>query len=186
MNDLALIAAVTSNIETILANQGWDFFVVQKDQPTQQGIPTKGTVFFELLFHRNYGTNATQFDFDQTQGNYVETETQVIITTFQISCLIPQDPTNTTLPTAKDVMDVVNRALGGRHGALLFREQNIATFRVTKVNPNWFEDDNHQMENHPTFDIELAHEGTTIWRTPASIGLEPREVDPFGSGTFPV
>lgn len=186
MTDLELIAIVVPNIEAILASRSWPFVVVQKDQPTQQGIPSEATVFFEILFNRNYGTNRTDYAYDETSGDYTETETQAVISKFQISCLVPQNPSDTSIPTAQDVLEYISAALAGRHGARLFQTHGVNIFKVSEVRTNWFEDDNHQFENHPTFDLDIAHEVQVVWRTPASIGLEPKPIPPYGSGTFPV
>ncbi len=81
MTDLELIGVVVPYIEAAIASKNWAYLVVQKDQPTQQGIPTEGTVFFELLFSREYGHPAAKSKytadtntFDETVGSWEDQE----------------------------------------------------------------------------------------------------------------
>ena len=186
MRDLDLIGIVVSKVEEVLATRQFPYVVVQKDQSTQQGIPSQGTVFFEILFNDYYGHPTSEFGFNELRNEFELTEKQMMLTTFQFSCLIPQDPRNPQAPTAKDVLDYVKRAISGRYMARQFVKSGINIFRVSQVRAGWFEDDNHQFENHPTFDLEIAHSSDVVFATPKIDKVEPKEVPPYGSGTFPV
>ncbi|QRE00380.1 hypothetical protein [Burkholderia phage BCSR52] len=186
MTDLELIGVVVPYIEAAIASKNWAYLVVQKDQPTQQGIPTEGTVFFELLFSREYGHPAAKSKYTADTNTFDETEEQQIITTIQISALIPQNPEKFELPTAKDVIEYVKRYVASSHVARDIQSKKANIFRVTDVRANWFEDDNHQFENHPSFDLEVSHAGTVTFSVGAVDRCDPLDVPPYGSGTFPV
>src|ERR1700676_1394800 len=94
MLDNDLINLVATQLEAASAAAGWNYIVLQKDQPTQQGIPTAPTVFFEKLFDNNHGWPMDSNVYQPVPNNFLETETQMVNTTFQISALVIQDPTN--------------------------------------------------------------------------------------------
>ncbi|ABL96844.1 hypothetical protein BcepF1.113 [Burkholderia phage BcepF1] len=186
MTDLELIDTVVPYIEAAIASQGWPFLVVQKDQPTQQGVPSIGTVFFELLFNIEYGSPATENQYNAASNQFDEIETQLVITTIQISALIPQDPKNIDQPTANDVLQYVKRYVASRNIARELVKKKVNIYRVSEVRAQWFEDDNHQFSNHPNFDLEVTHSGKVTFSVAAVDRCDPLEVPPYGSGTFPV
>ncbi|QOV06235.1 hypothetical protein CPT_Maja_015 [Burkholderia phage Maja] len=186
MTDLELIDTIVPYIEDAIKSQNWDFVVVQKDQPTQQGVPSGGTVFFELLFNREYGSPETKNSYNTQTNQFDETENQQIITTMQISALIPQNPENFDLPTANDVLEYVKRYVASRHVSRELVKKKANIFRVSEIRSQWFEDDNHQFSNHPNFDLEVAHSGAVTFSVAAVDRCDPLEVPPYGSGTFPV
>jgi hypothetical protein len=160
MLDNQLIALVATQLETASAAAGWNYLVVQKDEPTQQGTPTAPTIFFEKLFDRPYGWPMDSYAYQATPNNFLETETQLTETTFQISSLVIQNPTNLELPTASDVANFMQQYLSARWSIATFMGQDVGVLRVTSVRNPAFTDDRTLFEYSPNFDITFTHSRT--------------------------
>jgi hypothetical protein len=160
MLDNQLINLLATQLEAASAAAGWNYIVVQKDQPTQQGIPTAPTIFFEKLFDNQHGWPMDSYAYQSASNNFTETETQMVNTTFQISALVIQDPTNLSLPTASDVANFMQQYLSARWSINAFMEQDVGMLRVTSVRNPAFNDDRTLYEFNPNFDIVLTHSRT--------------------------
>ena len=167
MQDNALIDLLASRLEAATLAAGWldvngqPYGVSQKEQPTQQGIPVVPQVFFEKLFDHAYGFPALSYSVDNSNPNapvMTETETRQIETTFQISALVPQDPTDLSIPTASDVVNAMHMFLSSRATIRLWQPQGVSILRVTApIQNTYFEDDRHRNAASPSFDIVLTH-----------------------------
>ncbi len=117
MTDNQLISVLSAQLETASANAGWNYPVLQKDQPTQQGVPYDPTIFFEKLFDYEYGYPMLRptYQPNTPQGKtFNNKEVQWIETTFQISAFVIQEPEDLSIPTASDVTSYLKRYLSGR------------------------------------------------------------------------
>lgn len=189
MNDNALIAAFGTQLETSITSAGWNYVVVQKDQPTQEGAPSGPTVFLEKLFDHDYGFPSVSNAYDSVNNIYTQTEKQIVETTFQISALVPQNPNDLSIPTAADVVKQVKLWIQSRVSIAALYDLNIAMLRVTDIRTNWFDDDSEQFENHPNFDIIVQHEDSITMVVPAAASAvgSPSPLPGYpGIGTFPV
>lgn len=168
MNDNALITALSAQLVSSITSAGWDFIVVQKDQPTQEGVPSAPTVYLEKLFDHDYGFPIVSQSYDSDTNIYTQTEKQVVETTFQISALVPQNPSDLTIPTAADVVKQVKLWVQTRVTIAALMAQSISMYRVSEVRAEWFTDDSEQFENNPNFDIVLQHEDSVTMVIPAA------------------
>jgi hypothetical protein len=91
MTDNELIAIVSGQIEAAIANAGWAFPVVQKDEPTNEGTPSGASVFLKKMFDDPYGWPMNS-SVANGAASLSETTTQICEATFQISALVTQDP----------------------------------------------------------------------------------------------
>jgi hypothetical protein len=157
MLDNQLIDLLATQLETASAAAGWNYMVIQKDQPTQQGVPTAPTIFFEKLFDSPHGWPIDSYVYQSAAGNFTETETQMVNTTFQISALVIQDPSNLALPTASDVANFMQQYLSARWSINYFMAQDVGLLRVTSIRNPAFNDDRTLYEYTPNFDITLTH-----------------------------
>jgi hypothetical protein len=157
MLDNQLIDLVATQLESASAASGWNYIVLQKDQPTQQGTPTAPTIFFEKLFDTEHGWPALSDSYQAQSNNFSETETQVVITTFQISALVIQDPTNLSLPTASDVANYMKQYMNSRFTISTFKNQQVSILRVSEVRNPYFSDDRTMFEANPSFDLMVVH-----------------------------
>lgn len=167
MLDNALIDLVASQLESASTAAGWNYVVLQKDQPSQEGIPTAPTIFFEKLFDHQYGFPIVNDEYQATPNNFSQTETQVEETTFQISALVPQDPTDLTLPTASDVVKYLKRYIQSRKSIAIFWTHQVGMLRVTEVRNPYFVDDRDRFEATPSFDFVVIHSNTITSTIPA-------------------
>lgn len=173
MTDNELIEVLIASLSTAITNNGYTYTppggsatpypVWQKNQPTQQGIPTSPTVFFEKLFDNAYGFAHVGSVYNPTTQTYTETEYQPYRTTFQISAWAIQDPTNTALPTASDIANAMRGYLMSRanlRGWWTLDKINVE--RATEVRNPYIEDDRHRFEATPSFDMVITHRRTNV------------------------
>lgn len=191
MTDNQLIQFMAAQLDAAMVASNWNYIVLQKDNPTLEGIPSAPAVFFEKLFDHAYGWPIEDLEYNKPPvDNYSDNETQLLETTFQISALVIQDPSNLNLPTASDVVNYLNLWL--RHWVTLqqFRTQNVGILRVTQIRNPWFEDDRHRFEAHPNFDLVLTHQNVLTMTVPAAVQVVPMPAPPSsgipGTGIFPV
>lgn len=168
MTDNQLIDFVATQLEAASASAGWNYIVLQKDQPTMEGIPTAPTIFFEKLFDHPYGWPIAKFSYIVEQNVFNENETQLYETTFQISTLAIQNPEDLTLPTASDIANYMKQYIGSRHVSSLFQAASMGILRVTDVRNPYFKDDRNQFEAHPTFDFTVLHNRQINFEVPAA------------------
>lgn len=134
-----------------------DFEVVQKAQPTQQGTSTRPTIFFQKLFDIPRGWPATDWYLDNATREYVEITRQHIETTFQISSLHWQNPEMTHVVTASDIVNYVRAYFQARSTIERAKELDFLILRVSQISNEAFENDNHQFEFHPSFDMVVTY-----------------------------
>ncbi len=188
MTDLQLIEVLASALEAASANAGWNYGVVQKDEPTTQGTPTAPTIFFEKLFDVPYGWAMTTDVPNVEAMTFAETDTQLYETHFQVSALVIQDPNNLALPTASDVCNYMKQYLAARSIVATFFAQGVGVLKVSEVRNPYFTDDRNMYEANPSFDIVFTHSRSitiTIPGTNIIIGTLSSAA-PGHQGTFPV
>lgn len=162
MLDNALIELFSDRLVSASAAAGWNYPVVQKQQPTQQGIPTEPTIFFEKLFDNAYGyaaySNSVVVTDDLPQ--MFETDNQLMETVFQVSAWVIQNPDDLSIPTASDVLNYVNMYLRTRQTQRTWIGLGVNILRVTQLRNPYTEDDRHRNEATPSFDIVVTHSRT--------------------------
>lgn len=187
MTDNGLIALFTSQIDAAIASAGWTFDSIQKDQPTQQGQPTPGAVYFQKLFDHAYGSPMISKVSNFPEMTFTETDSQWYETTFQVSALVTQDPTNLSLPTASDVANYVKMYIASRAARSVLMAQNVGMHRITEVRNPPFQDDRERYEYQPNFDVVLTHIRPINIEIPGTNIVIGNIVSGFkGQGVFPV
>ena len=191
MIDNDLIQVVATRLEQASAAAGWHYLVLQKDQPTQQGIPYAPTIFFEKLFDMQYGHPMIDYEHNVYQpvkpNTFSETETQIVETSFQISALVIQEPKDLTLPTASDVAHYLKAYITSRPSIYAYRDLGVKVLRVTQIRNQWFQDERHRYEANPNFDIVYIHDRpltNTVGAANRVVGVTVPGV--AGNGVFPV
>lgn len=194
MTDNQMIQLLASKLDAAvlaagyLDGDGLPFPVVQLDQPTQQGTPTEAAVFFQDISCVHYGWPLTTKVYDEASTNFVYAEVQLVEHTFQISGLVKQDPSDVNRPTAKDVVSYMKMYVGSTYVAQELQAANgVGTLRVTNVSNPAFEDDSHQYEYRPSFDITFSYRKIINFIVPSTNVVKGATVEGFkGEGTFPV
>lgn len=175
MRDVDLIDLIATRAETALtAINMADTPVLQNYQPNQQGVPTGPTVWFEKIIDHAYGWPSVKKIYNEERDVFEEREDQGYTTVFQISALVPQEPGNTNIPTASDLLKYLQRYLTSNASRQIYRAQGAAIFRVTDIRNPKFEDDQSQFEARPSFDITFTHNDVLVTDIPAVTKVIPR------------
>lgn len=188
MLDNALIDLFATQLEAASAQAGWNYLVLQKNQPTQEGIPTAPTIFFEKLFDKAYGWPEVSYEeYDPATNTFSQIEKQWTETTFQVSALVIQDPMNLSLPTASDVVNYMKLFTNSRASIKTLKAQAVSMLRITDVRNPIFRDERHVFEANPNFDVVLQHQRIIVNRVGATDTVIGAVVNGFkGQGVFPV
>lgn len=145
-----------------LGTPGYDgqFLVMQKDQPTKQGVPSVPTVFVEKLFDRRFGF-ANVIYIPQPDGMLLQAEEQLVNTTIQVSTRSMQFP-GVNIPTASDVLSVVAGFVQSRKAVDTLQAGGAGILRVVSNLTNGYQpDDQDRPEASPSFDIVVTYTRTT-------------------------
>lgn len=135
--------------------------VIQKDQPTQQGIPYERAVYFQKLFDRTRGwakTTSAPKDAEGLQFNV--TDDQLVATHFQISTLAIQDPADLNSVTAADMANHLRMWMNHRMTVEFLAPHGVNVELVRELKNNPFEDDRHRSEYHPGFELVVTHQSS--------------------------
>jgi hypothetical protein len=187
MIDNALISLIASYLDAASAAAGWNYPVIQKNQPTPQGLPYEPAIFLEKLFDKHYGFPAVSYAYQSTPDNFSTAESQIVETTFQISAFVIQSPENTTIPTASDVVNYLRQYLSSRATIYNMRTNGVAIFRVTDIRNPYFQDERERFEANPNFDIICVHAREFDNVVPACHKVQGEVVSGYeGAGAFPV
>lgn len=165
-SDADLIILLRGVLASGMSLRGWSFPVVQRSQPTQQGIPTETTVYFQKMYDNHYGTAGTSTLVNNPSvGKSTEVNTQKMETTFQISVLtilLPSMDVNTQ-PTASDISNYLATVMQRRDTIRELIKHNVNVLKFKKIGNDYFEDDRHRHEAWPVFEVVLAWEQVTSY-----------------------
>lgn len=134
--------------------------VKQANQPTQQGTPTGPVIFMTKLPDYRYGSRGMQDEWiPDTMGGGVQrhTETQQYESTFQLNCLVTQNPANLSQPTAMDVLNYAAYIMQSDATIRTLQAQGFGIERVSQIRQTPFQDDRDRYEYSPSFDFVLTH-----------------------------
>lgn len=170
MNDNQLSALVRAQLLTYLP-AGTE--VVASYQPTHQGRPGGMTVgFVQIGDEQRAGWPSITERYEEGTGDFLHTETQIVLTTFQGWALSPQDPKDISRPTAKDLAAQAAAYLNSAMVRKALKAQQVSIMRITGVRNPWFENDRNQFEASPSFDFQLCWHRSIVSRTPAAKSVE--------------
>ncbi|WVR18074.1 hypothetical protein JXVLWARM_CDS_0023 [Burkholderia phage Bm1] len=179
MKDNALLKLIADTIDDGLLKMGYEgVFCVQKNQPTQQGVPSKATVYFEKLFDQRFGWPVRSQVWNETLQRFDSANFQYYETVIQLSALVVQDPEDLTLPTASDLVNDVAMWLAIPEVIAGWKQYEVNVLRTTQVRNPYFTDDRDRREAAPSFDITLTHSREV------TIGVPP--VKTYELKTYPI
>ena len=158
MLDNALISNIISLLNSGLNSIGQaGILVKQAYQPTQQGANTAPTLYLHKIADQRIGTVYRANVWDATSSTMVYTETQQYVTTFQISGLATQDPTQTSGLTASDIVNYAVYVMQSLATITALEALGVGVLRVGDVRNPYFTDDRDRFEASPSFDFQLTH-----------------------------
>lgn len=167
MTDNEIAAVIVSQLDTLMAADPVlgtlaGLTAAQNFQPRQQGAADTPIVYFIKISDRRVGSPTVKDTFvdpvpPDPVGTMRHTESQVYASTFQFMALMPQDPANTALPTASDVLNVVAGIIASDANRAAFLAAGLGILRVADVRNPYFTDDQDRFEASPSFDVVLTH-----------------------------
>ncbi len=173
MTDNELIALFAGKLEAAVAAAGWDYAVIQNNQPTQEGLPSAPFVLFEKLFDKEYGwQDSTDYKLQAAPPpgyrlpDFQHTESQWVESTFQVTSLVIQDVRDLSLPTASDVAAAMKLYLNAKSTIYAFRNAGAMVLRITDIRNPKFKDDRGLFEANPNFDVVLQHKRAIVFSVP--------------------
>lgn len=177
MTDNELIRLFRPIIIDGLVDAGYvDVPVKQFNQPTQQGVNSGPAVYFSKLYDKRYGFLRRNSRW--VVNEMVHNEEQSYETTFQIMALARQNPSDTALPTASDLVNEVAAIMQSDKAIKILNDADVGILRVMDVRNPYFTDDQDIFEASPSFDFTLVHGQTRI--------SQDNIVDEFDYGIYSV
>lgn len=156
--DNTLIQLFLPIIQANLITDGFTTTVVKQfNQPSQQGINTVPTVYFQKIHNKRFGLLRREEKWDSIAMDFVHTESQYYETTFQVNALVLQDPTDLTIPTASDLVNEVACIMQSSSTLDTLKAQGVGILRVSEITNPYFTDDRDNFEASPSFDFVLVY-----------------------------
>lgn len=131
--------------------------IKQAFQPTQQGVNTVPSAYIYKVMDKRLGSPYRVDVWDEVNSVMHHTEEQWYETTFQISALSTQDPSDTSQMTASDLLNMIAYIMQSTTTIEAFQAENVGLLRVTDVRNPYFVDDRDRHEANPSFDYVLTH-----------------------------
>lgn len=165
MNEKALGILIRRELLAGLARYGvTDLPVKQGYQPTTQGRVTR-CLYFWSLPDTPEGWQYRKHTLDEGTMLASTEETQIIASTFQMGVLVPDDPTNLTQKTAKDLTVLARMVVQSQPFLRAMKAENVGVRRPSDVRNPQFVNDRDQYEFNPSFDFTVTHKQVIIQLT---------------------
>ena len=142
--------------------------VIENYQPTTQGRVTEAAVYFHALPEQRYGWQHRKRKFNLEENKITTTESQWMLSRFQVYALAPQDPTDLTLPTAKDLCNLAAMICNSELFVDALIKAGAGVHRITQVRNPYFVNDQGQFEASPSFDVIISHKRSISDVTPVT------------------
>lgn len=166
MNFTDLCILLKSVLDTGLTEQSITATVRQNRQPRHQGRDEDANIMFFHVGTVNVGWPGKTEVWDADNEVFVQTQTQRKESRFQISALAPVSPATPTGLTPEDYLNVSEAILQSDTAITTFAASGVGVQHVTGNPSGWFENDQGQNENNPTFDIILSWQKTMTANIP--------------------
>jgi len=160
MNDNTVLKEIRDIIIAGMVDD--NVIVVQKQQPSPQGVPSGPTVFFEKLFDYRYGWPKLNYVSINGLPPYAEEVSQKYEMTLQISALSVQNPKTPSQMTASDLVNKVAMIFTSRTMIGQLLAKGLGVLRSTEVRNMYFTDDRDRQESHPSFDLVITYEKKAV------------------------
>jgi hypothetical protein len=182
--DNSLFALIADQLDAASALAGWNYLTVSRDQPSPEGAVTAGTIYLEKQFDNRYGWAQASDVYNppnpdtppNPQGTYTKTELQWIESHFQISSMVIQNPSDLTIPTAKDVVEYLAAYLNSRVIVRQLAAQGVQVLKVSNVRNPWDKDDRDIYEATPSFDLTVYYQSSISFTIPATNVIQGTDI----------
>lgn len=171
MNEKALDKLIRAELIKGLARYGvTDIPVKQGYQPTTQGRLDK-CIYFWALPDIQEGWQYRKHKADEA-GQISTTETQIIATSYQMGALIPDDPSDASQKTAKDITVLARMVVQSQPFVIAMTKAGVGVRRPSEVRNPQFVNDQDQYEFQPSFDFTVTHKQVIIQLTDSIESVE--------------
>lgn len=166
-----VIATLTAGINTDYAPLK-PVTIKQAYQPRTGGAPLGAAILLSMGVQRRYGSirhhNEWVEPVGPTPGYSKRTESQVWESSFQCNTqvLAPPQPTPLRPFTAGDLATAASWILQGIDGRALLRAGGCGIYRVTDIRSPYFQNEQNQFQQSPSFDFVLNYEETRTFTSP--------------------
>ncbi len=127
-----------------------------------------GTGTYQL----NYAPGTFASQSMTSNGAQVYTETEQYITTFQMSALATQDPTNTESLTASDILNLAASVIQSAATITGLENEGMGILAISQVQNPYFSDDRVRYEASPSLDFKITHKQIVTTVVPVIISEE--------------
>jgi hypothetical protein len=176
MTDKELFALLITTLQTGLTAQSLSVGIQQNYQPTQEGAPSGPTIFLQKIGDHRYGFPSRVVAYS-SPGVSTLTETQLYESRFQFDALAIQDPSDTSGPTASDLLNWAAMIFQGEAAIATLAANQVGVLRVTDIRQPFFRDEKERFEASPSFDLIVRYPRVMVTSIP-STKLFAGTVDP--------
>lgn len=157
LDDNGLIRLFLPLLTQGLADLNITVNVLASAQPTQEGVPSTPTLFFQKFGARRYGYPRSSYVWDELNAvqNYVLK--YYLESTFKFMALSRANPSDSTLPTASDILDAAATVLQSDNVVYALGQSGVGILRIVDEPTPYFVDDQNKFEQAPTFDATFTH-----------------------------
>ncbi len=158
MLDNPLYILIISTLTAQLADAGLGGLVIAKaDQDVRQGVEPLTGAYLIKLFDVFDGMPEEDYVWDTVHSVETWTQTQVVLSTFQMCGLAIQTPGNLTQLTASDTANLLAALLKTPVTMAVLQAQGVGLVSLTQSRNPFFLDDKDRYEADASFDFVLTH-----------------------------
>lgn len=172
MTDNQLTILLRAQLLAGFARLGITCEVLGNNQPTTQGRIAGPVLYFSAINEQRYGWQYARTEYKPLTQELEREESQWLRTTYQVTALSPQDPSNLLLPTPKDLLRAASIIINGQSFVQAIHAQGVGVERVTDLRNPYFVNDNGQFEASPSFDFTVTRKTAIIQEQPAFESVE--------------
>lgn len=178
MNDNDIFVILVSILRPAMQALSPDIEILQRYQPTQQGVPSTPVVFIHKVVPARYGFQSSKSVYNDTDMDFDTTESTWRTPTFQVSALALRDPEAPSLLTASDICEAAADIMQSKSTRQALLAQNIGITRITDMRMTYFVNDKDQHEAEPSFDFTLSYVNVvSTAKTPAVTSLDDASIN---------
>jgi hypothetical protein len=174
MNESQLIALIITALTQGLSARGIRGIDISQDyQPTLQGQVTGPSISLSKVAQRRYGFLNRVDSFNVATNQMIHTETQLMITTFQINAQVNTDPTTSKIDnplglTAGDYLQQAVSVLQSDYTRWWLKNNGVAVERVVEGRVTYFKDEKQTYEADPSYDCAFEWNYVFTFVTPST------------------
>lgn len=154
MTDNQIIRLFLPLLNAGMTAYGYSVIIKQSFQPTEQGADSEPQLFFTKVSDKRLGHPQRKSVWDTLLGKQIDTDTQLMEATYQITALVRQ--TSSSEKTASDYAHTAAMLMNGAEFISTLKASGVGILRITDVRNPYMKDDRDQFQASPSFDFTLS------------------------------